>query len=130
MNECRKRLFEIWDKEYTANCKNESNEECRKSVRFILSRNVLCGNALSLKKVDTDGHDTEDPIIFSEWSLVTGSMIKRRDYRLDEMLDGHTEQTSLFMTDWEYDEETQAFIPKPIKEFPLIDYRRLAEHEQ
>ena len=125
VDECRKRLFEIWDKEYTANCKNEANEECRKSVRFVLSRNILCGNALSLKQVDGNGGDTDEPIIFSEWSMVTGSMMKRRDYRLDEMLDGHTEQTSLFMTDWEYDEETQAFIPKPIKEFPLTEYWRL-----
>lgn len=130
VDECRKRLFEIWDKEYTANCKSEANEQCRKSVQFILSRNILCGNALSLKQVDSNGGDTDEPIIFSEWSMVSGSMMKRRDYRLDEMLDGHTKQTSLFMTDWEYDEETQAFIPKPIKEFSLTDYRRLAEHEQ
>ena len=119
VDDCRKRLFEIWDKEYKANCKKDVNDDCRKAVKFILDRNILCGDALTLKE-----HDDE-PIIFSEWSLVSGSMIKRRDFRLDQMLEGHTEQMSLFMTGWEYDEEVQALIPLPIREYPLIDYRRV-----
>jgi hypothetical protein len=42
---CSERLFEIWDKEYTANCKKDANEGCRDAVRFILKRNILCGDA-------------------------------------------------------------------------------------
>ena len=39
-------------------------------------------------------------------------------------------QYSLALDDeWEYDEEAHAFIPKPIKEYPIIHYRRIAEHE-
>ncbi len=60
--------------------------------------------------MDENCEDTEEPIIFAEWSFVTGGMLKRRDFRLDEMLDGHTEQMSLFMTDWEYDEEVQVYV--------------------
>lgn len=123
VEECRERLFEIFNKEYTAICKKEANDECREAVRFILKRNILCGDALTLKTNDGE------PIIFSEWSLVTGSMLKRRDFRLDEMLEGHNEQLSLFMNDWEYDEEIQAFIPKPIKEFPLTHYRRVQQYD-
>jgi hypothetical protein len=119
VEECRTRLFEIWDKEYKAVCKTELNEDCRKAVKFIFERNILCGDALSLKAKDGK------PIIFSEWSFVTGNMIKRRDFRLDEMLEGHEEQMSIFMVNWEYDEEIKAFIPKPIKEFEPIDYRRV-----
>jgi len=119
---CRARMFAIWDREYRAVLKNEANEECREAVRFIFSRNILCGDALSLK--ETDGK----PIVFSEWSFVTRDMIKRRDFRFDEMLDGHEEQMSIFMVDWEYDEELKAFIPKPIKEFEPIFYRRVQDH--
>jgi hypothetical protein len=32
---------------------------------------------------------------------------------------------SLDMTGWEYDEEVKAFIPKPIREYPLVDYRKV-----
>ena len=44
---CRERLYRMWDKEYKAVCKKEVSEDCRRSVRFILSRNIVCGNALS-----------------------------------------------------------------------------------
>lgn len=85
---CRKRLFEIWDKEYDAVCKKEVNEDCRDAVRFILSRNIVCGNALSMKTVDSRGKDTENPIVFSEWSFVMGSNMQRKDYRFDKLLAG------------------------------------------
>lgn len=81
VDQCGERLFNIWDKEYTANCKKEANEECREAVRFILKRNILCGDALTLKNKDGK------PIIFSEWSLATGSLMKRIDYRFDKMLE-------------------------------------------
>lgn len=121
---CRKRLFDIWNKEYTRNCKKDANDECREAVKFILKRNILCGDALTLKASD------DEPIVFSEWSLVTGVMIKRRDFRLDRMLEGHQEQISIFMIGWEYDEEIQAFIPTPIREFPLTHYRRIQQYDE
>jgi len=123
VSECRDRLFHIWDKEYSANCKKEANDQCREAVKFILKRNILCGDALTLKA------NSGKPIIFSEWSFVSGNLIKRRDFRLDEMLEGHAQQATLFMADWEYDEEIKAYIPKPIREYPLTDYRRVQEHD-
>lgn len=85
---CRKRLYDIWKKEYEDICQNEVNEDCREAVRFILSRNIVCGNALSLKTVDEKGEDTEEPIIFSEWSFVTGTKMQRKDFRFDKLLAG------------------------------------------
>lgn len=85
---CRKRMFEIWDQEYKVICKKEVNEDCRKTVEFIFTKNIVCGNALSLKKVDTDGVDTDEPIIFSEWAFVTGFNIQRSDYTFDKLLAG------------------------------------------
>jgi len=120
--ECCARMFDIFDKEYTENCKEEANDETRKAVRFILSRNILCGDALTLKASDAT------PIIFSEWSAINGFLLKRRDFRLDEMLDGRRKQTTLLMVGWEYDKEIKAFIPLPIKEFPPIHYRRVQEY--
>lgn len=93
---CRARLFAIWDKEYTAVCKEEANDECREAVRFIFSRNIVCGNALTLKKVDADGNDTDEPIVFSEWSFVTGYNLQRSDYTFDKLLAGDEEVKDLF----------------------------------
>lgn len=120
---CRQRLYELWDKAYTTNAKAQANEQCREVVRFILQKNILCGDALTMRQ------SNGTPIIFAEWSLVTENQIKRRDYALDELLTGHEEQMNIFMVGWEYDEETKAFIPAPVREYPVVDYRRLAQYE-
>ncbi|MCD7763776.1 MAG: hypothetical protein LUI14_11400 [Lachnospiraceae bacterium] len=88
---CRKRLFDIWDKEYVTVCKKEVNEECRDAVRFILSRNIVCGNALTMMCVDENGDDTDEYIVFSEWSFVMGTNMQRKDYRFDKLLAGDYE---------------------------------------
>ena len=127
--ECRERLYRLVEADYQAvrrKCAEAGpTPGFLEAVRFLLARNILCGNALSLKAVDADGKDTAEPIIFSEWSLV-GERVKRRDFRLDEMLDGSSSpQLSLWgasgtpTSEWELDEETGAMIPKPIREFPL-----------
>jgi hypothetical protein len=93
---CRKRMFKIWDKEYQAVLKKEVNDDCREAVRFIFSRNIVCGNALSLKKVDTHGKDIDEPIVFSEWAFVTGFNLQRSDYTFDRLLAGDEEGRDLF----------------------------------
>lgn len=132
VEECRARMFSIWDKEYTTHCKEDTSDDCRDAVRFIFERNILCGNALTL--LDANGQ----PIIFSEWSLVTGSLMKRRDFELNQLMEGtkavkdrdnNLYENVLAQADgWEYDEEIKGYIPAPIREYPLIDYRRL-HHE-
>ena len=124
---CRKRLFEIFSAEYAKVCKNQLNVAFLNAVRTVIDTNILCGNALSMKMVDAEQKDTDDPIIFSEWTLAMGNKVKRRDFRLDELLEGQRQQMSLFgasgglTSEWEFDEEIQAYIPLPIREFPLMD---------
>lgn len=133
--ECRERLFRRWDEVYTAACGDMASDACRDAVRFVLARNILCGDALTL--LASDGQ----PIIFSEWSLVTGNLIKRRDFRLDVLM-GETPdkgqkgaQLSVFEEDanntvnWEQDPETGKPIPRPVAEYPLTEYRRVHLHE-
>jgi SAM-dependent methyltransferase len=93
---CRERMFEIWNKEYTAVLKKEVNEDCREAVRFIFSRNIVCGNARTLMQVDAFSWDTGVPIVFSEWAFVTGSMLQRSDYTFDELLAGDEPGRDLF----------------------------------
>ena len=124
---CRKRLFELFSAEYAKACNNQINVAFLNAIKTVIGTNILCGNALSMKMVDEAQNDTEKPIIFSEWTLAMGNKVKRRDFRLDELLEGQREQMSLFgasgssASEWEYDEEIQAFIPLPIKEYPLMD---------
>ena len=68
------------------------NEDTREAAKFILSRNIVCGNALSLRCVDAKGKDTNEPIVFSEWTFpFNDSKMQRKDYTFDELLNGKTE---------------------------------------
>lgn len=122
VEEARTRLFEIFDEYYTKKFKNSCKEECKESVKFILKRNILCGDALTL--LDNNGN----PIIFSEFSVVNGSMIKRRDFTLDNLLKAESAKVQGGLFDDVY-ESDPAFLPKPIKEYPLIHFLRLYEYE-
>lgn len=134
---CRERLYEIWDKEYEAICKKEVSEDCREAVRFILSRNIVCGNALSLKVVDDEGNDTEEPIVFSEWAFVMGNKIQRKDYRFDKLLAGDYEPKASRKKKKTEPEGQMSLLPmleeKPSDEGEFLtsyvaDYRRIQDH--
>ena len=138
---CRERMYSIWEKEYRAHCRSDANDETRKAVKFILSKNIVLGNALSMMCVDENGEDTDEPIIFPEWSFVLGAQLKRRDYRFDVLLKENEDasmydtQFSLFGDDamcqdyWMIDPITKEQIPKPVREFAPIHYRRVNESE-
>lgn len=92
---CRERLFGIWQKEYKSVVKSAYNDDTEKSVLFILSKNIVCGNALTLMCVDDEGNDTDIPIIFSEWAFIMGANIQRQDFTFSELLNRDNEQTLL-----------------------------------
>ena len=115
---CRNRMFEIWNKEYTAVCKKDANDQTRDAVKFIFQKNIVCGNALTLKKVDKDGNELREPIVFSEWAFITGSNLQRKDYTFDELLNSDKKQ----LTIKEDDEGT--FLRQYI-----THYRRVQDYE-
>lgn len=121
--ECRLRLLSLWSDEYYKAFAEFVTGDLLASVRYILARNILCGDALTLLQADGS------PIIFSEWSLISGDLIKRRDFRLDQLLKGEAEkqkrQAMLFVPGWEYDAELKTLISSPIKEFVPVEYWRL-----
>lgn len=131
---CRERLFDIWNKEYTKRMKTEASDTARNVARFVLLKNILCGDTLTMKKADGS------PIIFAQWDLISGDNIKRRDFRLDELLEGGKESkpeksAQMTMDDltphstFTYDEMTGTWMPDPIKEYPPTDYRRITDYD-
>ena len=92
---CRERLFKMWRKEYKFVVKTAYSEDTEKSIRFILSKNIVCGNALTLMCVDENGIDTDTPIIFSEWAFIMGTNMQRQDFTFSELLNHDDEQTLL-----------------------------------
>ena len=128
---CRQRMFEIWNKAYSEVCGTAANDECRQVVKYILCKNILCGDALTMKQSDGT------PIIFAEWSFIDGSQVKRRDFEFATLLKASEENqatgNSLALPGigpLEWDAKQKAYIPKPLKEYLPIDYRRLCDHGQ
>ena len=125
---CRKRLFSIWDTEYTAHCKGETSDEAREAAKFIIHRNIINGNALTLMCVDTNGNDTKAPIVFSEWTLINGTQMQRSDYTMaDLLLHNDTSKkdgmANLFALTEEQKEEGGIFLRRYITHYKKVqDY--------
>ena len=115
--ECRDLLFEIFELIYTRLYKTDCKEDCRASVKFLLKRNILWGDAL-----DFTNPETKEPIVFSEWSAINGSMIKRRDYVFKFLVE-QTHQFSMFN-----DEGNPAAIDEPVKDYPITHFLKIAEY--
>lgn len=114
--ECRVRLFNIYNERYTSLFRDKCKEDCRSTVRFICSRNIIWGDAL-----DFTNPQSKKPIIFSEWSAVNSYMMKRRDYIFKFLIE-KTHQFSMFN-----DEGNAAAIDEPVKDFPLIHFLKLGD---
>ncbi len=120
--ECRKRLFGIFDLAYTRLFKEAAKDECRKAVQFILGLNIVWGDALTLQTVG----NKPQPIIFSEWSAVNGSMLKRRDFTFHGLL-AHADHSALPLFS---DLGEDVFLPSPVKDYPLTHYLNVADAKQ
>lgn len=119
VQECRKRLFDIFDQKYTGLFKARAQEKCRTAVMFILERNIIWGDALSLKTVG----ENPKPIVFSEWASVNGSMLKRRDFTFHGLLEHAAMKELPLFSDLGED----VFIPTPEKEYPLMHFLEVGD---
>ena len=88
---CRERLFTIFSEEYHALYGTNVKQDCLESIRYLLSKNIIIGNALTYHRVDKP----DEWIIISEWSLLGSGMMNRRDYEFSYMV-GDSRENDLF----------------------------------
>lgn len=117
VRQARERLLKIVSNRYSKAFSSTMKTEFLQAVSFILERNIVVGDALEM----TIAKDSTIPIVFSEWSLVNGSSIKRRDFAFEHLSPG-IPMDSLFK-----DTGEEGFIPKPIREFPLIHFLKITD---
>lgn len=114
---CQVRLFEIFHTQYRALFKQQVQQKCGDSVRYILRQNILHGDALTLKTVGN--HETPaQPIVFAEWSAVNGSLLKRRDFIYAHLVEQSSHREMPLFSDL----DEAAYIPEPVKDYPLIHF--------
>ena len=163
---CRERLFETWELSFVDSGtvsatvgrglrprRSDFHDRVSAAVRKVFEKNILLGNALSMKRVDEKGNDLDEPIVFTEWKFALGDKVKREEFRFDVLLDKAEEiegtchgkktrfkpeiQSSFdFMNEtssavnWMVDPddpEKKRMIPAPSKVYPLIDYWRIGD---
>lgn len=81
VKECRERLFKIFNKEYTKLYKEDCSDDIRNSIKYLLSKNIIWGDALTGLK----NGESAEAIIFSEWSMLE-DFIKRRDFAMNDLI--------------------------------------------
>ncbi len=116
VKEARERLLGIFTERYSHLFKSKARADCIRSILFILEKNIVVGDALEM----TIAKGSDVPIVFSEWRLVNGSSVQRRDFRFENLSPG-IPMDSLFK-----DTGEEGFVPKPIREFPLTHFLKIA----
>lgn len=116
---CKLRLFNTIYENYKRFFPTSFKLDYLKVLKFILNKNIINGDALTLLDL------YKKPIVFSQWSLVSTTKVKRTDYTLTMLLAYQPmEGYNLFS-----DLGEKAFIPKPIKNFPSQHYLNLVDDD-
>ena len=101
--QCRERLLDL-----TTNLSDQG----KKAATYILSKNIVCGDALSLKG-----------IVLTEWSPVGAGKVKRRDFAFHELV----AQASITELPLFSDLGEEVFIPEAIREYPVTSFLKVCD---
>ncbi|MFC0820934.1 restriction endonuclease subunit M [Moraxella marmotae] len=112
--ECRERLLKIFSQHYQATFPKSHKPDYLANIAFILDKNILCGDALSLQQSDGT------PIIFSQWQMI-GTDIIRREFAYPDLVHKSNERELPLFSDLGDD----VYIPDPIKEYPPVSFVRI-----
>ena len=84
---CRERLFDTWERSFKPRQKSDFHDRVARAVRKVFELNIQLGNALSMKMVDENQRNLDDPIMFVEWKPAMGDKINRRAKESQTSLD-------------------------------------------
>ena len=123
---CRQRLEALVVSEYSEyfDCSEYSENSdfetpYRKSLRYMLQKNIVCGDALTYRTADNK------PITFCEWTPIAGKMMfARRDFQFDFLVT-QSHQYSLF----DEQGEVQSF-DEPVRTYPPLHHTQLYRYEE
>lgn len=127
--ECRERLLGIVEE-----CYHPLEGELKLTVCYLLRRNILWGDALTLREpvpdTATQAERNQAPsITFSEWGFIA-ERVKRRDFHLSALLQAQSTPAQDLFSDLG---EAAYLEPAPVREYKPIHYLKLytqdATHE-
>ncbi len=118
VEECRSRLFDYFKRRYKTLYKSKISNVYLENIRFLLGKNIVCGDALTLLQADGT------PIIFSEWGFA-GSKVTRRDFTMSNLLESSQKQSK----DTLFDLQPEEKLPVPVRQFPAVSYLEIKSYD-
>jgi len=107
---CQRRLVLTTKDFYCQEYDEQQWEKLLPIVEYVIHTNILCGDVLSL----TNPYD-DKPIEFAEWSFLGAYKVKRRDFVYEQLIN-QAENAEIVVSD----RNTEGFIPKPIRDYPIV----------
>ncbi|MBO4557386.1 MAG: hypothetical protein J5693_02110 [Bacteroidales bacterium] len=104
---CRQRLLSYFTEQYRSLFKAKCKEACTEAVHYILSKNIILGDALTYRRVDGSG----EWIHICEWGFIGKGMVNRRDYEFSYLVG-------------EYHSEG-LFSDAPVKTYPPLYFLKI-----
>lgn len=116
----QKILYKIFEEKYFFYFSDSYKKDYLKSIKFILKKNIIHGDALTLKTIS----QKPSAIVFCDWSFISSTNIKRRDFSFKELIAGQPFEGPNLFSDLGED----AFISDPVKEYPTTDFLKIHEN--
>jgi len=113
--ECQDRLFGILSRVYIHRFGTNCKTEFLSSIRLVLEKNILWGDAL-----DFTNPVTKKQIVFAEWTMISDTLVKRRDYIFKFLV----EKSFQFTIDFN-DEGQPGAIDEAVKDYPPAHFMKL-----
>lgn len=92
--ECRNNLLSVFDEYFGTSL----TVELHNAAEFVLSQNIVHGDALLMRTLPTVENGSTDPITFPEWGYLGKGRFQRRDFRFDALtqMSAFSEEDTLF----------------------------------
>jgi hypothetical protein len=94
VEECRANLLTIFDEYFGQSL----TDDIHAAAKYILIQNIICGDALTMRRMKTKLNSRDEAITFPEWGYLGKGKFQRRDFRFDALtqMSAFSEEDTLF----------------------------------
>ena len=127
VQKCRLRLAQEAEKVYKDIFKKSASDFYFEAICAILEKNIVCGNALSMKMVDQNANDTVQALVLTQWTPVGKLLLKRQEFCYEHLVKVGNPKAKIPSEMVVSESGEKCFSPIPGKEYPPVSIYDLAK---
>ena len=124
VTKARRRLYDIVAGQYERLYPKNIKQDFLESIKFILKKNIVQGNAYSFK------NKTDKPIQFSQWTAINSVKIKRQDFRFENLVEFEPGKLPIGKQGVINEDGKITYLPKLTKEYPPVNFLNLKDYDE